>query len=179
MFARQSIIRELRILFKQGATPSRLLRHILRRLPGEAVTAWVLRDYLEQAFCLSTVRLQPGIDYSHDHPCFVALNRTLIPEVIQHRHEWDVEPDVSDDSMACWFDGLISTPPDGARDAADLTTHPNLSDDTWANLSPDEQDALRLQLAGIQTTAERVTLLVHLVERLQQQVEAMEQQLKN
>lgn len=180
MPASESIIRELRILFKKGATPSRLIRHIIRRLPGELVTAWVLREYLEQAFCLPMVRLiQPGVDYSHDNPCFVALNRTLIPEIVQRRHEWDLEQEQSKDTTSCWFDGLISTSPEGARDAASQTAHPNLSASTWASLSPEEQDALRLQMAGIKTVSERATLLVHLVERLQQQVEALEHRLND
>jgi hypothetical protein len=178
MPAPETIIQELRALFKQGATPSKLLRHIIGRFPGESLSAWVLRDYLEKAFCLPMARLiQPGIDYTADNPCFVALNRTLIPEIIQRRQEWDTAQEASSEGVPCWFDGLTSTSPEEARDAASRKTHPRLNTSTWENLSPDEQDALRLQMAGIQTTSERVAILATLVERLQQQVECLERQL--
>jgi len=121
--------------------------------------------------------IQPGIDYSDDHPCFVALNRTLIPEIIQRRHEWDIDHEPSNNAPACWLDGLNSTPPEEARDAANHAPYPHLTSSSWAGLSFDEQDALRLQMAGIRTTSERVNILAKLVERLQQQVDALEDQL--
>ena len=172
------IIQELRQLFKEGATPSRLIRHILASHPEETVSRWMLRDYLEEAFGLTLARgVKSSEDYEHPDLRCAVLNRTLIPEIIQQRKQWDSPPESQMVIEPCWLDGLEVTNPEIAKKAATALPHPGLSEATWANLSPAEQESLHVQMASHRLLLERVLMLATLAERLQHQVEKLEQQI--
>ena len=170
MHTTEEIIREVRALFKQGATLARLVHHVLGCVPGEPSSRAVAR-ILQEAFHLEMVRwIEPGVDYSGEHPVFKALNRHLIPEMIQRRPEWDDSPD------SCWLDGLPHASSEAAWAIAEQEKHPYLSDDSWAKLSSQEQDSLRRVLVGARVNRELVAILNALSESLQQQVESLERQ---
>lgn len=175
----EEIIQELRSLFKKGATPSRMVRYVVQRFPDQQVDIWTICEYLEKAFCLPMVRLiRPGVDLSSDLRLCAAINRNLIPEIISLQADWDKsdDPDFLSDS---WFDGLNSTTPHEAKNLASETRNYIVSETTWAALSEDEKESLRLQSAGTHTLMERVKILATLAERLQHQVEELEQRLAN
>src|SRR5262249_6980575 len=124
----EEIVQELRVLFRKGATPSRLLRHIISRFPGEVVSPWTLRDYLEKAFGVPMARLiQPGMVGSADQTRLAVLNRTLIPEILERRAAWD-EAGSSLPTGGCWFDGLAATDPEEVKASTNGKPHPSLSE---------------------------------------------------
>ena len=175
MISRSVIIQELREMIKNGAPPSRLLRHIISRNPGEELNHWVLREYLEEAFGLPSARLlQSDTDYTNPDLRYAVLNRTLIPEIIQRRKAWDSCQSISEQ---CWLDNLAATNPEQAEEEAQRIPYGGLSQTGWDSLSRDEQEIVHLQLAGSRILSERVAILATLAERLQQQVEILKKQL--
>jgi len=171
------IIQELRTLFKKGATPSRMVRYVVQRFPDQQVSIWTICEYLEKAFCIPMVRLiRPGVDLSSDLRLCAAINRNLIPEIISLQADWDKsdDPDFLSD---CWFDGLNSTTPHEAKALASVHRNYDVSEATWESLSESEKESLRLQTASTHTLVENVKILATLAERLQQQVEELEQRL--
>ena len=52
MNTRPEVINELRSLFKEGATPSRLIRHIVERHAGERTFHSLIQAYFHEAFGL-------------------------------------------------------------------------------------------------------------------------------
>lgn len=167
-------VQELRQLFEQGATPSMLIRHLIRRSPDGDVNAAVLRECMEAAFCLPMARyIRAGVDFFSDVDYCVAVNQRLLPEILQHQQDWNPTEQSAVEPGGKWYEGLTSTPPEIAREAADQAAHPRLSAQSWASLSAAEQDALRLEMASLQTMTERLHILAALVERLQQQVEEL------
>src|SRR4051812_33297939 len=116
MASRSAILEELRELLKNGATPSRLLRHIIVQHPGEVLTHWALREYLEEAFHLSEVRLlQSDTNYTILDLRYAVLNRTVMPEIVRQRTEWDHSGQSSSRKERCWLDGLVAIYPEQAK----------------------------------------------------------------
>lgn len=173
---KETILQELRQLFRDGATPSRLVRHILARHPDEDVSHWMLRDYLAEAFGLDLVRfLKADSDYSLDNLNLAFLNRILIPEILEQRAVWDNSAEES----SCWFDGLDATSPATNKAEAKATPLPGVSEESWTNLTPEDQEAIHVMMATGKTLSQRVKILAVLAERLQQQVEQLEAQLRD
>jgi hypothetical protein len=50
MSTRLEVVNELRSLFQDGATPSRLIRHIVERHAGERRYHQLIQDYFREAF---------------------------------------------------------------------------------------------------------------------------------
>src|SRR5437762_17538 len=90
MSTRPEVIGELRSLFKDGATPSRLIRHIVERHNGERTFHSLIQAYFLDAFGVPIVRgLNPADDYQHADLRYAFLNEQLVHEMIQKRSEWD------------------------------------------------------------------------------------------
>ena len=77
---RTDVIKELRALFKDGATFSGLLHYLQTRHNGAPLDHWTIRDYLQEAFALPIVRYVEPAEGPHLSPDRLAvLNRTLLP----------------------------------------------------------------------------------------------------
>ena len=172
------IIEELRELFRNGATPSRLMHHVRNRFPGEKVSMWVIQAYFEQAFCLGMVRgISPAMDVTNPRT-FPSLNKRLILEMVHSRNDWNTLGSHSTDPKS-WFDHLETRSEDEVIEMSRLEPHSFISAEGWQALGPDDQQMLRAHFAGNEMVSERVQILATLAERLQQQVEELEERLAN
>jgi hypothetical protein len=157
--------------FREGTTPSGLIRHLLAN-HGGAVDHWTLRDYFAEAFALTTaLPLRAGEEGVCDEARCATLDRVLLEEMLLRRSQWDAD---SPGGSASWFDGLKTTSPEELKETARAAPYPGLSAETWATLTPAEKEALAVQLASTWAHAERVAVLARLAERLQRRVEEAE-----
>ena len=162
MSMRSGVVEELREMFRQGATPSRLCRLIAEHHEGEADLLFLINEYFHVAFAVPIVRgLDPLADYRHDDLRLAHLNEQLLPAMVQHRGEWD-----DGDS---WLEGLVASDPADWIRTPPAVPPPDLKG-CWETMTPAERNHLRMDWASAAGLAQTVKILSVLCENLQQQV---------
>lgn len=167
MNTRPDVVRELQSLFKEGATPSRLIRQIVDRHAGDRSFHALIQAYFAEAFGIPIVRgLDPVDDYRHADLRYAFLNSELVPEMIQKRREWDpaCQPDGSD-----WLDRLQATDDQQRIGRVQGAAIPELSR-CWPQLNEQEQQFIQRSFATANGLYESVKILSQLAECLQQQL---------
>lgn len=159
------VVEELRDLFRDGVTPSRLLRHIAERHDGEPGLHHLIQLYFMEAFGVPIVRGVDPIDrHDHNHRRYWFLNHQLLTEMIQHKAAWDT------DGTGAWLDGLTATDPAAWLASAPTDPPPPALKGCWDSLTPAERQYIQMTHASAGHLWEEVNILSHLCERLQQQV---------
>lgn len=162
MNPRPEVVAELRSLFKEGATPSRLLRHIAERHGAARGLHTLIQAYFLEAFGVPILRgLNPIDDYQHADLRYAFLNEQLVHEIVQKRNEWD-------DGSASWLGDLVASD-DGQRARDVQEAIPEL-DRCWPQLTAKEQAFIHRSLASARGLSETVKILARLTEQLQQQL---------
>jgi hypothetical protein len=169
MSTRPEVVNELRWLFKGGATPSRLIRHIVERHEGERSYHALIQEYFLEAFGIPIVRgLNPIDDYQHADLRYAFLNEWLVHEMIQRRKEWDTELTETSEAGA-WLDSLAAGDDKQRFREVQSVNLPDL-DVCWPRLAPEERDYIHRSLASARGLYESVKILSRLAECLQQQL---------
>src|SRR5262245_27722747 len=110
MAVNPEVIAELRSLFKVGATPSRLIQHILLRPPDEPNWFSLVQDYFGQAFSAPLVQIskqRPAPDSGDLSQAF--LNIHLIHQILERRSDWDRNNGTAAAVDTPWFQPLTAT----------------------------------------------------------------------
>lgn len=174
MNPRPEVVSELRSLFKEGATPSRLIRHIAEHHKGEARLHLLTQLYFQEAFGIPIVRgLNPTDDYQHADLRYAFLNEQLIHEIVQKREEWDTANGLDSGRSASWLDTLTASGHQQRLDRIQATVIPELSQ-CWPQLTADEKHYIQRSLASANGLYETVKILSRLVECLQQRLNKVE-----
>jgi hypothetical protein len=170
-----SVIEELRSMFKSGATPSRLIQHIVTRHPHEGNWYALIQDYFREGFGVQIVRgLNPAETYGDVDLRYAYLNEDVLHEMVQARSMWDREPKKSGNGLPSWLDSLAATSAlDRMQQAKQAGVPPDLSE-LWDRLSDRERSAIALANSGYQGRTEMVHILARVVECLQQRIVALE-----
>lgn len=175
MTTNESVVQELREMFRCGATPSRLLRHIVDRHPNEDSWHALIQDYFLEAFNVGIVRgLQVKDDYSHCDLRHFFLNKDVLHEMIQTAEQWTTCASTCGGSEANWFDRLDATTYEERIKEFETTPRNELSA-SWNNLTNDEREAINRVLAESKRKRESIDILAHLAERLQQRIRELEE----
>lgn len=170
MNPRPEVVAELRALFKDGATPSRLIRHIVERHESERGHHALIQAYFLEAFGVPIVRgLSPTDDYQHADLRYAFLNEQLVHDMIEKRAEWDAPS-----GAGSWLDPLKADDDQQRMSQAQAITIPELSR-CWSELTPKEQAFIRRSLATTNGLHESVKILAQLAECLQQQLAELQQ----
>jgi hypothetical protein len=172
MVERYQLVQNLRDQLKDGATPLRLIRDIIAQL-GDTTSSREVQEVLEESFQLPIVRLSPSLDLGQKSYRQGILNRTLLAEIVANRERWEALISSSRGNSS-WLDGVQVTSPEEVRMKAAAESYPGLSRESWAALSPDEQQALLVQLASGLVLSDRVEVLARLAERLQEKIDELE-----
>lgn len=167
------IVTELRELFLNGATPSRLIRHIASRHEGESSWTQLVEPYFHQAFDVSTFFMEGRPqEVDLDSLDFDSLNKELLRDMVGRSAQW--KSAVDDESN--WSEGLaVATDDRRMIEALRPESHSALAD-SWPNLPPRVRDFIRQSMVNAQGYYEQVQVLSKLIERLQAQVLELEQQ---
>lgn len=155
-----SLVRELRSLFKGGATPSALIRRIADRHSDDPHIDVLVRDYFREAFQVPMLRIGPeqvaAIAAGASLP---VLNTTVVPRMIQTRPEWD-------DAGECWLDGTAVHDETELVVTADPQHIPELAG-SWDRLDDGAKQFIRRIIGNARSAGEKLDALAVLTERLQ------------
>lgn len=134
MSTHPEVVHELRMMFKEGATPSRLLRHIVERHAGERAFHSLIQAYFHEAFGIPIVRgLNPIDDYQQAGFRYAFLNEQLVHEMIQRRSEWDSGAAAGAREGGSWLDSLAASDDKQRLREVQSVKLPDLSD-CWSRL---------------------------------------------
>ncbi len=162
------IVAELRCLFREGATPSRLIRHVVERHDGEGHLFSLIQTYFREAFGIPIIRgLSPVDDYQHADLRYEFLNEQLLHEMIEKRPEWDT------DDTESWLDSLVATEAHQRLREAE-SQMPSEFKQSWPQMTPQEQRHLVVHFASANANWETVKIMSRLLESLQQQVNELQ-----
>ena len=151
------LVAELRRMFLEGATPSRLARHV-----GDLECPDRVPAYFQEAFRVAVLGSELHAELA---------DAELLRDMVGRNHLWR-QPD---DLEPVWWDGLTVSPDDLRMvEAIHPEAHPALKD-VWPSLPARAQGAIRQAMVNAQAYHERTQVLTRLVERLQEQVVRLEQ----
>jgi hypothetical protein len=161
---RPEVVSELRAMFREGAVPSRLIRHIVERHEGEQRFHLLIQRYFLDAFGVPIVRgLNPIDDYQHADLRLSQLNQQLLHEMIEKKSEWDRGGEES------WLDNLKATEMYQRIEEAGRNLPAEIKR-IWPTMTPQEQRHLQVMIASAQYSWETVQIMSRLLEALQHQV---------
>lgn len=162
------VIAELRALFKQGATPSRLVRHVVAEHGSGPDTDRLVRAYFREAFGVSMFRASASLlDLPPEQLAFAGITARTVHQMVERRREWDAD--------GSWMDPLTATDVGTQFAQAHPERAPGLAV-VWGQLDESTRDELRRLFSGSHYQHEQVEILSRLVEQLQQQILALEQE---
>lgn len=174
MTTRPEVIAELRSLFKHGATPSRVIRHIVERHEGERSLYPLIQAYFHEAFGVPIVRgLSPVDSYDHADLRYAFLNDQLVHEMIQDHNQWETAAAEANGAVS-WLEGLSAT--DAREQLRQVTTAPVSAElrRCWDIMTQRERDYIALMTASAKGLSEKVRALSNLAEALQLRINELE-----
>ena len=176
MKSRPEVVRELRVLFEEGATPSRLICHLLDQHEGEHFPHALIQEYFMEAFGVPIVRGVSSIDAGSIADLdYAFLNEQLIHEMVMRRSGWGHAESEARNGTASWLDALEAHDDRDRIERILTAAIPELSE-SWERLSASEQRFIRRSLATAGGLYETVKILSRLAECLQRRVVELEEQ---
>jgi hypothetical protein len=156
------LIDQLRSHFKEGATPSALIRRIAEWHAGESHLDWLVRAYFREAFGIPMIHV--GMNQVHhvaDGGSLPTFNRYVLANMV----EFMLESDSLGSNEGSWFEGLTAKAPA----VPDPGTLPELSG-SWDRMDDESKRFVRRLIDSSHESHRKVEILAALAERLQQQV---------
>lgn len=171
MTTEPQLVEELRILFRKGATPSRLIRRLAENYTGDRPWSFFVSDYFWAAFQVPIRVPESSRPPATNEMNFESLNRHEIHEILERRAVWDDESL----SAGAWYRSLIATDDLTQLENIRPEQHPELTA-SWTGLDSKARDYLRMRLANAVGYYERMLILSALTEQLQRRIEELETQ---
>ena len=167
-------VKELRALFKSGATPSALVRRVAERHPGEPQIDRLVRAYFREAFHVPMLRVgrEQVAEIARGVAC-PELNRNVVHRMVAIRSEWDKPAPENESLPPCWLDTLTATDESIMLKTIELATIPDLAA-AWPHMSEEARRFVTRVIANANTLSEQVQVLAALAEQLQQRLHAAE-----
>lgn len=168
------IISELRAMFKDGATPARMVEYI--RLHEGAKRPWfaVVMQYFFAAFRCTSIRVPARVEeYGTCSQKLVKTSPDVLHDIILQREHWENEE--SEVREEHWFDALTAADLMEHLEQVDLAAIPELAN-SLEHIDAQGQEYIKTRFASACRHYEQVRILSHLAERLQQKVLELESQ---
>lgn len=163
------VVKELRLLFKTGATPSALIRRVADRHAGEPQLDVLVRAYFREAFDVPMLRV--GLEQVKEIARggnLPILNVTVVSRMIQTRPEWDLPNEADDPSDSCWLDTVAATDEAALMAAIDPKSIPELAG-SWDRMDDEAREFIKRIIGNNRTLQEKSNAIAALAEQLQQQ----------
>jgi hypothetical protein len=166
-------------MFKEGATPSRPIQHIVARHPDEGNWHGLIQEYFREAFAVQSVRGQsPAEMYTDIDLRYTYLNEDLLHEMVQTRSSWDQALNDREAGPPSWLDTLVATSAiDRLQEGKQLAPPPDFSE-AWKQLSDSDRAGIIRVNSSYRGRTELVHILARLVECLQQKLFTLEHSVK-
>jgi hypothetical protein len=170
-----SVVADLRALFREGTTPSGLIKHIVACHPTEPNPFGLVQAYFREAFAVPLVRVSTSAaDYRSDDLRLAHLNVHLVHEIVQHRAEWDSESASATGARECWLNSVAATDELALINQAHVATLPEFAG-CWDSLGRDAQDYVKRLTGNVNALYEKVRILARLAESLQRRINEREE----
>lgn len=154
------LIDQLRFLFKEGATPSSLIRHIADWHAGDSQLDSLVRDYFRESFRVAMIRVGPDqVRKIAEGGTLPSLNLNVLPQMIESMPEWD-GPEEND---GCWTESFAAN----NSAAIDPETLPELAG-SWPRMDDEAKLFIQRLIETTHTQARNLETLAALAEKLQQ-----------
>ncbi len=114
---------------------------------------------------------QEGLQIAH-------VNRNVIHLMISNRNQWDKEALANGDDSPSWIDSLVATDEAQAIEKCQPELLNELKED-WDKLNDQAKKFIKRMIGNSLTHYEKIEILATLVERLQQQVRALEHEVES
>jgi hypothetical protein len=169
------VIEELRSLFIGGATPSRLIKHIVAHHTGEGKLYTLIQFYFKEAFLTPLIQVSPEMLLDDTQGLRLSfLNVNLIHQMLLTRSEWDRE--CSPVTVARDWIGELQVHSDEQLISESKPERiPELAK-CWGALDETAHRYIQRAFGNAQALHERVQLLARLAEQLQQQVDTLQEE---
>ena len=168
---KEHVVQELREMFLDGATPSRLMMQIQTHHPEEERLYFLIMDYFQEAFKLPLVRVSSNNDFSTPSGEHFHFNRDLVHEIVCQLERWK-----DDDADGSWLDDVNDRARTTLREHQERlkTAHFEELERIWDQLTDDERGFIIRRIAHKDYLWDKVNTLSRLVERLQQKIVQLE-----
>jgi len=168
------VIAELRELFKSGATPSRLMRHIIAH-HGQQIIPWtnkLIRAYFREAFGIPMFRASADLLAMGPEGLRIAPeSAVVIHEMVKKRTEWDRSRITKAEET--WMDSLAVT--EALKQTDSTQTESFAGNSNWWNQLDDEtKQYVKEMIVYTHSLSLKVAILSTLAEQLQQQILVLE-----
>ena len=168
------IVAELRAMFLNGATPSRLVRYIVSRHEGDQDWATYVESYFTEAFSVTLLMDRYPTPVDLDQIDLSDLDGEILRDMVGRQVAW--RESVSHPSGSAWCDGLsVSSDDLTMNQKIRPESHPALTD-SWASMTPRAREFVRQAMVNAQGYYERMQVFARLAERLQEQINELERQ---
>ena len=169
------VISELRDMFRAGATPSRLIDHVIDRHGNSNETYSLIQSYFEEAFEVPLVRVSKAIleRPKQDDLQYAHLNFQLLHQMLLHRNTWDDRTEVESKAEPVWYDPVEVTDRFALIEKARGGNYPEL-DSVWDKLDPHAKQYIFQLVGSVNICYESAILLTRLCEQLQQRLNELE-----
>jgi hypothetical protein len=170
------VIAELRALFKSGATPSRLMRHIVAHHGSQPIPEIdrLIRAYFREGFGIPMFRASADILAMEQEDLRIAdYSANVIHRMVETKSEWDKNITANGHLTTSWIDSLSASNESLLLEQS----HPELTIElsgVWSSLDENAKEFIKRLLGNSRVLYEKVALLATLAEQLQQQVIALE-----
>lgn len=170
---KRTVVADVKQLFVEGATPSRLMQCIAAAHPDDPRLHLLIMDYFREAFQVPLLRnVIPGADYSPDlrHAHY---NRDVVPDLVHRSQGWQ-----TGNLTGSWLDGVAvhSFPEHVARLSESRWQE---LDRIWDGLTNEERQFIVRKIAMKDYYWDALKCLALLAERLQQQVVELQNRLQH
>jgi hypothetical protein len=169
------LVQELRQMLVDGATPSRLIRRLMEDDSFKASPTPALLDcYFSAAFGNKVYQMAVVDGVAFSDLRYHSLNSDVLHKMLQGLNEWR---HLVGSMEGCWCEDLEAVDARVKMQAFDGKKDRYLAE-SWDKLDARAQSYLRHYMAVCEVAHEKVSILQKLVERLQQKLFHLEQQVK-
>jgi hypothetical protein len=107
------IVAQLRAMFLDGATPSRLIRHIATRLEGDPTWPTYVEPYFTEAFSVTTFVMDDIPQADLDRTDLSELNVDILRDMVGRKTDW--RQAIREVSGPVWCDDRLVGRPEDKR----------------------------------------------------------------
>jgi hypothetical protein len=170
----QHVLDDLRRMLRDGATPSRLIRHVIAHQQDDdgSNLRFRLTDYFHDAFRVFLRGLPVDSAKLSDEYSNSYHNQFLLHRIVQQRPHWD------QDSECTWLGDRKATDEGELNDSIDLKRQPELAG-VIDHLDERSERAIKMAMGNCNALYELVQILAALAERLQDKIDRLEAQIGN
>lgn len=167
----RQLVEDIRRMFLDGATPSRLVRYVVANAPirdDDIRLRRLVQDYFSEAFGIFLRRIPLSDSDLRNDFSSAGLNQLPLHRIVQNKSDW-----LNNRQAGSWLDDLEVTESNEWSDSVDLSSETELAG-VLDHLDDSATKAIKRWISNINFLYEQVQILAALAERLQEKIDQLE-----